>query len=318
MPDRIFVRDSAVVTASVTDENEQPEAVNTATWEMLRPDGTALIISTLPLAPAVGAIFVTSTTTGGFQPWDTVQWNGSSWTNIGGSLSYLTSNESTLILAGPAINQTGLYRGRARFNLSDGTTRSALTSFEAYDPLEYNKEPGDSTATVKERIVDHAWMKLEDLFDSELGGPWLQDKSFKSFNRDKLARLLPDALYLVNNEYQPTTTFSEIDWPDAHIPLAAQALMIEGIYHLVRSYVEQPLPAGGAISYFDKRDYMSRWQSVLTLEEQKLMRLLDVFKMQYTGFGSTAILVGGYATPITRQSRFWRTRYPRYIGPWGF
>jgi hypothetical protein len=140
----------------------------------------------------------------------------------------------------------------------------------------------------------------------------------RAFNKDKLALLLPDALYLVNNEYQPITNFTEENWPEEHIPLASQALMVEGIYHLIRSYVEQPLPSGGTLNWYDRRDYVTRWQSVLQKEEDKLMHLADKFKLAFTGFGATSMIVGGYATPITRMSRFWRTRYPRYIGPWGF
>jgi hypothetical protein len=160
-------------------------------------------------------------------------------------------------------------------------------------------------------------MKLEDLFDSELGGPWLSDKTMKNFSRDKMARLVPDALYYVNNEGQPVTGFDETSFPLAqHKALLAQALLVETIYHLMRSYVEQPLPSGQPITYFDRRDYLTRWGTVLGLEEQKLIKQLDIFKLQYMNFGSGALLVGGYASSLFRTPAAYRTRYPKYVMPY--
>lgn len=537
LDNRVFVGDSATLSATLEGDEGQPLTLSSVTWEILRPDGSALIVDKLPSGVPTGATYVLSAADQGFATWDTVQWDGKEWNIVPGTSNQLSANseEGTLIIPGAAIDQPGLYRGRAKITLPDNTVRSVLLNFEAYDPFEsempvelpvttyyanqfitsvltisdtqanttgidvgasvtlsgpgipsggitapdpastesvtvqavsgastfvtgsyeyliayraaigtdgnflegyaglphtvaldsaheaqltfttlidtdlsrviyrrmvnsaewsvvavvdntaqtwtdsgseigsyppaayygsnvfnvtfYAEQPGGyhvgavvqftvngpngrtftaqrtltSQTTVYDpsilnapanttptRIVDHAWMKLEDLFDSELGGPWLTDQTLKSFNKDKLALFLPDALYLVNNEFQPITTFNEENWPEEHIPLASQALMVEGIYHLVRSYVEQPLPSGGTLNWYDRRDYVTRWQAVLTKEEQKLMQLADKFKLQYTGFGATSIIVGGYATPITRMSRFWRTRYPRYIGPWGF
>lgn len=535
LDNRIFIGDSATISASLEDDNGEPLSLSSVDWECLRPDGSSLIVPSLPIGPPSGTCYMLSADDEGFLAWSTLQWDGKAWNLISSPSNTLSPDkeEATLIIPGTAIDQDGLYRGRAKCNLPDGTTRSVLVNFESYDPFEsslpveipvtqyftnqfitsvlsisdtqgkitgidigasvtltdpilgnftapdpastesvaitaiagsstfatdsyeylisyrckigtdgnflegyaglphtisldtshegqivfsttidpslsrviYRRIAGatlwdvvavvDNTAqtwtdsgteigsyppagwygttefaitfyaenigaynvgavvqftvdgpngrsftaqrsltsqtmvydplilnqpanTVPTRIVDHAWLKLEDLFDSELGGPWLTDETVKSFNKDKLALLLPDALYLVNNEFQPITDFTEENWPEDHIPLAAQALMVEGIYHLIRSYVEQPLPSGGTLNWYDRRDYITRWQSVLTVEEKKLMNLADKFKLQYTGFGSTSMIVGGYATPITRLSRFWRTRYPRYIGPWGF
>lgn len=535
LENRIFVGDSATLSASIEGDSGAPVTLSSIDWEVLRPDGSSLVVAELPVSPPTGTVYILSVEYDGFAPWTTVQWDGKAWNPVPGTSNQISDdNESgLLVIPGPAIDQEGLYRGRAKCILPDGTTRSVLMNFEAYDPFESSmrldapitqyftnqfitsvltiqdtqanitginvgasvtlQDPtlGSFTApdpastetvmiqsvaavssfitgtyeyliayrcaigtdgnylegyaglpttvaldtaheaqltftttideslsrviyrrtlngsqwyivavldhtaqsftddgasigsyppagwygstefaitfyaenigtynigavvqftvdgpnsrtftaertltsqtqvydplilnqpanTVPTRIVDHAWMKLEDLFDSELGGPWLTDESIKSFNKDKLALLLPDAIYLINNEYQPITTFTEENWPEDHIPLASQALMVEGIYHLIRSYVEQPLPSGGTLNWYDRRDYITRWQSVLQKEEQKLMNLADKFKLQFTGFGATSMIVGGYATPITRLSRFWRTRYPRYIGPWGF
>lgn len=341
MAERFYI-DSSVIFDSEAYSEDGTEIVeaNGLTWRAVDPLGRPFIDKTFPLSPIAQQTFIptqkitygvfpgpatlpgsssaiASTT---FNPFDVGLYTGTTWTNIGSAKNILTGNAGQLIIPPIAFKLPGLYTAVANFTLANGIIVSVPESVEIIDPLAENSPEGLTTADL---IIDHAWMKLEDLFDSEdsesgLGGPWLRDKTFKVFNRDKLARFLPDALYLINNEFQPVTDFDEVNWPVAHVPLASQALMLEGIYHLIRSYVEQPMPAGGQIAYFDRRDYMARWQSVLQSENDKLMKLMDVFKLQYTGFGSTSILVGGYATPITRLSRFWRTRYPRYIGPWGF
>jgi len=205
----------------------------------------------------------------------------------------------------------GLYRIQATFTLLDGSKASAIDTFEVIDPLEV----GGASDTA-DRILDGTWKKISDLFDSDLGGPWLRDKTEDIFNKQKMGLFLEDAIYIINNMYQPQTSYTIASWPQEHIPLVSQALLVEMIYHFIRTYVEQPLVSGAPIMYFDRRDYMARWQSVLQAEEQKLMRMLDLFKTAEAGLGHTAVLIGGYATPWTRMSKVWRTQHPRYFGPW--
>ena len=157
-------------------------------------------------------------------------------------------------------------------------------------------------------------MKLEDLWDSDLGGPHLRDATKAIFDREKIRRLLPDALYNINNVYQPATGFDETTFPyQNHRPLLAQALLVESIGHLMRAYVEQPLPAGANVSYFDRRDYLQRWQMILQMELDKLNRWLDLFKRDLMGLGYSAMLVGGYASYPSRVPRYMRGRYPYIV-----
>lgn len=314
MADRIFLNDSAVIESDLTDEETgEPVVIASVKYQFNDPNGIPLFVQSLPIAPFFGQLVALTTNVSPFSNNDIVQWDGSAWGLVGQVSPPIIDENNTAVFVFPSFltNDPGLYQGRAQFITNDGLTKSTKVSFEVIDPMEV------PSTTVVGRIIDHAWLKLEDLFDSELGGPWLRDKTVKSFNKDKMMMLLTDALYVINNEYQPLTTFDETNWPEAHIPLAAQALLVESIYHLVRSYVEQPLPSGSPMSWFDRRDYFQRWQSVLQSEETKLFRLIDVFKLQYTGFGSTSILIGGHSSPITRLSKMWRTRYPRWVGPWG-
>lgn len=129
-----------------------------------------------------------------------------------------------------------------------------------------------------------------------------------------MARLLPDALYKIGATYTPVMNYNEANFPfEFHSPLASQALLVESIRHLMRSYVEQPLPVGSNVTYFDRRDYLNRWQTIYTIENDLLIQWLDLFKMDQIGFGNTASLVGGYNSPAYRIPRYMRGRYPYQI-----
>lgn len=310
---RIYVDDTAVVVADIWEEDEQTPLIPTqVVWEFARPDNSMLTVSSLPTTAILNARIITNQVIGAFAAWTVLNWNGTAWVDTGAdAVPVLIQNEATIVIPGEAINVPGAYRGRARFKLQDNSWRSQPVQFDAIDALVTEL---DLTGT--NGAVNHAWMKLEDLFDSELGGPWLSDETKANFDRNKLKMLLPDALYLINQGYQPVTTFNDVDFPQAHMPLLSQAMLVEAIYHLMRSYVEQPIPAGGNVNWFDRRDYLQRWQSVLALEEKRLMERIDIFKREYTGFGSSALLVGGYASTLTRTPAGMRARYPRFVVPY--
>jgi len=134
------------------------------------------------------------------------------------------------------------------------------------------------------------------------------------FDKTKLSKLLPDALYNIGATFTPIIEYTEENFPfDHHSVLAGQALLVETIRHLMRSYVEQPLPVGSNVTYFDRRDYLNRWQSILQMEVDKLSAWIDLFKQGQYAFGSTAMLVGGYNSPAYRIPRYMRGRYPYQI-----
>jgi hypothetical protein len=230
-------------------------------------------------------------------------------TAITGGPQTVTESVASIVITDTDL--PGLYTGQITFVLSDSSRRSVISTFQVIDPLQTTE---DST-TPLEAAIDRAWMKLEDLFDSDLGGPWLRDRTLSTFDREKMFRLLPDALYNINNSYQPALGYDDTSFPfNQHSPLLSQALLVESIYHLMRSYVEQPNPLGGGnITYFDRRDYLNRWQSILQGEEEKLNKWLDLFKRDQMGFGSSSVLVGGYASFAQRYPRFIRGRFPYNI-----
>lgn len=229
-------------------------------------------------------------------------------TELTGGPSAVDQTEADIFFV--ETDEPGVYSAQVTFTLDDTSKRSTVLTFEVVDPLEITS----NSTTPLDKAVDRAWMKLEDLFDSELGGPHLRDVTRAHMDWHKMKRLLPDALYYINNFYQPATGYTDESFPfDAHAPLLSQALLVESVYHLMRSYVEQPAAANAPVGYFDRRDYLNRWKLILDGEEKKLFAWLDLFKRDQMGLGTTSMLVGGYASHATRYPRYMRGRYPYYV-----
>lgn len=309
MADKIYLGDTAIVEANIfTDINGMiPEDPLSVTWELADPDGNHLILPTLPVSSIEGDIIILSQTYGGFDQWDEVQWNGTQWTKIGQAYNELDNYKATLTIPGDVVDIAGVYKALVHFTLQGPIRKSQVVTFEAVDAL------GNTSDSAENIAVTRAWMKLEDCFDSALGGPWLRDMTLSFFNREKMAKLTPDAIYRINYTYYPVTSFTETSFDFENSgPLFSQALLVETIYHLMRSYVEQPNPEGKSITWFNRRDYLDRWKGILEQEEAKLNTWMDTWKTQFFGFGAGAMLIGGYASTALRAPRALRTRLPRY------
>lgn len=190
-------------------------------------------------------------------------------------------------------DQIGEYKAVATFTLESGAIRSTRCDFETIDPF----DPPDPTS--EEIIVTLVWNRLKDLFDSEEGGPWLQDVSKATFKKERMADFIREGLFDINNQTPPTSAtladFVLNGSPDVDSPLLVQGILIAVIRHLIRSYVEQPAVTGAQIAYEDRRDYLQRWQSLLQMEEQHYLRLLAYWKRSYLGLGSSRTLVDSKA-----------------------
>lgn len=176
--------------------------------------------------------------------------------------------------------------------------------------------PTDPLTAQQQTILDLAWLKVEDGFDSMPGGPYLLDVTKTQFSEQKMALLFPYALSRVNYTLPnpPTPTFDLNTFPyDANAPLLAQAMVLEIILHLIRSYVEHPDPLGsGNITWLSRKDYTERWQEIYKLEEEQFMNMLRVFKRAELNLGHAHGLLhwkAGRLMPLPM-----RTRTPRTFG----
>jgi hypothetical protein len=309
--ERTFINDTAIIDSFLYHEDGGEGSPTAVAWEFVNPDKQDIIVATLPASPATGRRVLVNNGAQGFPAWAVVEWNGTAWTQIAQAATpTLTGNHAVLGIPGELITKPGIYMGLSRWT-ENGVQKTTTVQFEAIDPLER-----EGTTPLGEAL-DMAWMRLEDLFDSELGGPHMRDRTLRSFNKEKLAKFVPGALYTINHTYQPDTGYNDENFPyDAHAPLLSQGLLLEGIRHLMRTYVEQPQPVGSNVTYFDRRDYLQRWNQIYDVEEKLWLQWIDLFKKDLMGFGNTSILLGGYSGFYGRHPRFMRSGYPYISRYW--
>lgn len=207
----------------------------------------------------------------------------------------------------------GEYKVVATFTFLEGQVRSTKSDFQVADPfkadlnipLEYERY---TTLTGDEQlqwqvdfISSRVWDKMEDLFGSTDGGPWMRDMTMNVFSVDKLSDFIEEALFNIN-VYNPPTDF----WidkftpptgnrPNSNATILIQATWVAVIRHLMRSYAEQSLPTGGQVTYEDRRDYLQRWGTIYQIENQLFDQLLKLWKRQFLGLGSSKLLVSNKA-----------------------
>lgn len=225
------------------------------------------------------------------------------------ALSGDIEEDGTGVLRYEDTDVLGHYTVVATFQTFDGK-KSVRSDFEVIDPL------APVFVSPSYIVADRAWAKLEDCFDAEDEGPWLQDMTLNFFNQAKMEQFIDEALLDINLQHPPTNlgidNFVTVNCETGEItqlpelPLLTQAVFVQVIRHLIRSYVEQPNPVGAQIAWHDRRDYLQRWQSVYQLERESYMRTLALFKRKFLGLGTSALLLGskaGRLIPAPMRSR---------------
>jgi hypothetical protein len=201
--------------------------------------------------------------------------------------------DGTGYLAYAQTDQVGHYICVATFELVDGTTKSTKSDFEVFDPFEVVDTP-------IRVVADGVWTKLEDCFDAENEGPWVQDMTLNYFREEKMEKFINDALFDINYQNPPTAVdvgsfVTTTGGPTSNYPLLVQGVFIQVLRHLMRSYVEQPMPTGAQIAWQDRRDYLQRWQSMYELELVQYERWLALWKRGFLQLGHSKLLVSAKA-----------------------
>lgn len=205
-------------------------------------------------------------------------------------------NDGTGKLKWNGADAVGQYLVVATFTTLQGK-QSVRADFEVVDPFK------DETPSPSWVIADAAWKKLEDCFDAEDEGPWLRDMTLNYFNKDKMEAFINEALFDINIQHPPTDLGLDAfayqnagqTYVTADLPLMSQAVFMAVLRHLMRSYVEQPNPVGAQIAWHDRRDYLQRWQTVYTIEQEHYKRYLALFKRRFLGLGQSRLLVSSKA-----------------------
>lgn len=200
----------------------------------------------------------------------------------------------------------GHYPSIATFTMSAGQVKSSVCSFEVIDPF---RPPAPTPDQV---IGDLVWQKIEDIFDSDEGGPWLRDMTLNTFSRDKMPEFIAEGLFDINQQNPPTnltsTYFVSNGNPTQDAPVLVEATYLAVILHLISSYVEQPLPQGAQVVYEDRRDYIQRWTQVYEIEMARYMRWVALFKRKFLGLGHAKGLI------FTRAGRMMGPYAPNLYG----
>lgn len=212
--------------------------------------------------------------------------------------------------------QVGLYKWTTQATLTTGEKRTYRDEFQTEDPL------ADPPVTQATEIGNEVWMRLEDCFDSELGGPWLRDMTLMYFEPSKVERFIAEGLLRINI-YPPASNLdlsyftTPIPNPDPNLPantyqpdpdriVLVQATLLAVIKHLMRSYVEQPQPQGANIVWQDRREYLQRWQSIYQIEDAAFKEMVLLWKRQFYNFGQGALSVHSKAGRLYPTG--WRAR----------
>jgi hypothetical protein len=198
-----------------------------------------------------------------------------------------------VILASTETATVGYFSLEWTFEL-EGVPQSYITWFE----VGWTNQAYEALSVGFKGIIESVWVRFADLFDSPEGGPHLQVYYQTHFGRARLAQLLGIALGQLNTFAQPHMTYSLDEqrnkFPyDQWGPLLDQALYIETIKHLMRSYVEIPAESGIPVAYLDRRDYLQRWQTILNMELGSFDQGMGVFKIAHMGLGRPRVLVSG-------------------------
>lgn len=200
----------------------------------------------------------------------------------------------------------GPYVATAQFSLVNGEKRSVIVSFTVVDPFNL-PEP-----SAIDQLTGAVWLRLEDIFDSIEGGPWLRDRTMNNFDQNKIAQFVPEALFDINIQMPPTnydlSVFAPSPGapPNPNMPLLIKGTLILTIRHLMRSYTEIYTPTGqGQLVWADRTRYQQAWGQVYEVEYQDYISAIRLFKRTEFKFGSSALLTlskAGRLYPYTNFS----------------
>lgn len=185
-------------------------------------------------------------------------------------------------------------------------------------PGDSNLPEHDDLSVGAQTVIERVRSQLGSLNDNiTTGEPYFQE-SVPSFDDDRWANILWNAIGKVNIKDQPKTQYDISSYPydDALGGYALYlAVLVEAIKHFIITYTEEPDTNGlGNAPYLSRRDYWTRWQTTLSLIESDFESAVSAFKIEMIGFGRAAILIGGRQVPYGYTPKV----RPSYRYAWGW
>ena len=205
-------------------------------------------------------------------------------------------------------SEPGEYLARAQFTLITQEVRSVMVNFAVEDP--FHVPP----PTEPQLVAEEVWLRFEDMYDSVEGGPILRDYTLSHFDVKKIERFIPEALLDINVQMPPTQYgISYFAKPLGNgeinplMPLLSKGVMCKVLLHMVRSYIEQPVPQNAPNAYEDRTRYAQAWQSAYQIEREDWISMVRLYKRQELNLGHSALLVGSKAGRLFFNGT-WRTQ----------
>lgn len=202
-------------------------------------------------------------------------------------------------------SEVGEYLVKAQFTTTAGAIKTVMLNFTVEDP--YDLTP----LSPEDIVIEDVWMRLEDCFDSVEGGPWLRDITRSHFDEIKVGRYINETLLDINVQMPPSNVpISEFTQPQGNgaqnelLPILSKGVLCKVIQHLIRSYVEQPVPQGAQIVYEDRTRYKDAWKAVYDQEHEDYITMVRLWKRGMLNLGHSALLVLSKAGRLFPYSNF--------------
>lgn len=167
------------------------------------------------------------------------------------------------------------------------------------------------TPSSQDIITEAVWLRLEDIFDSIEGGPWLRDKTLAHFDENKIAAFISEALMDINLQMPPTqfdiaffTNWAQFPGDNANMPLLVKGVLCLTIRHLMRSYAEQYTPQGAQVVWPDRTRYTQIWQGIYEVEYADYIQAVRLWKRTTLNLGHSAVSIfnkSGRVWPYSNQ-----------------
>lgn len=229
------------------------------------------------------------------------------------ALTYVTVSGSAVTIADgvasctvPANEQDtpGQYLATCTFVYGPTThtekTRVVTCDYDVFDPFER------SGAQPYDPMVDMAWNRLADLFDSEEGGPWLRDMTKGRFDKTRMREFINDVFFDINNQMPLTSldpnTVDYTQWEMSAV--VAQGILVHSIRHLMRSYAEQPVVSNSPVGFFDRQTYLDRWTAIYNIENERYEKeMIPKWKSRYFNQGTKSLVSAKSGRGLTGSLR---------------